>query len=81
MSDTTLPPSADAANALVIATIISVSDEDRSPQDLVSTDNANLLPNVDEMPDAAVKRNWLQLPKDEFDLGQSSTKHHTSIFY
>jgi len=66
----------------VITTIINVSDEDRSLQDLAITDNGNLLPNLDKMPYAAVKRNGLQLPKDDtFDLGQSITKRCTLILH
>jgi hypothetical protein len=80
MSTTAPPPSADGPNALVITTIINVTDEDRSLQDLAITDNGNLLPNLDKMLYAAVKWNWLQLPKDDtFDLGQSTTKRCTLI--
>jgi hypothetical protein len=80
MSNAALPPWADGPNVLVITTITNVTNEDRSLQDLAIIDNANLLPTFDKMRYAAVKRNWLQLPKDDtFDLGQSTTKCCTLI--
>jgi hypothetical protein len=80
MGNASLPSSTDDPNALVITTSLNVTDEDRSLQGLAITDNANLLPNLDKMPYRAVKRNWLQLRKDDtFDLGQSTTKRCTLL--